>query len=65
MHRFFLCIYDFLQQRRRLCLSLLTVTIAVLLVMLSSIRYNEDIYDFLPMDENQQKAITLYQDISG
>ena len=33
--------------------------------MVSSLRYNEDIYDFLPMDDNQQKAITVYQDITG
>ncbi len=33
--------------------------------MVSSLNYNEDIYDFLPLDKNQQKAITLYQDITG
>lgn len=54
-----------MQRRRRLCMGLLFALIAVLVVMVSSLKYNEDIYDFLPMDENQQKAITLYQDISG
>ena len=33
--------------------------------MITSLRYNEDIYDFLPLSDKQQKAITLYQDISG
>lgn len=33
--------------------------------MVSSLKYNEDIYDFLPMDDDQQKAITVYQDITG
>ncbi len=33
--------------------------------MVLSLKYNEDINDFLPMDKNQQKAITLYQDITG
>lgn len=65
MVKFFLRIYDFLNERRRLCMGLLFASFAILLVMMSSLKYNEDIYDFLPMDENQQKAITLYQDISG
>lgn len=63
--QFFLKIFDFLQRHRRLCMAGLLAFVAILLVMVSSLKYNEDIYDFLPMDENQQKAITLYQDISG
>ena len=62
---FFLTTYDYLQSHKRFRLGLLLMIIAILLVMVSSLRYNEDIYDFLPMDENQQKAITLYQDITG
>ena len=65
MVSFFLHIYDFLQQRRRLCMGLLFALTALLLVMMASLRYNENIYDFLPVSGNDQKAITLYQDISG
>lgn len=61
----FLRIFDFFQHRRYLCYGLLAVLTAILLVMVSSLRYNEDIYDFLPMDDDQQKAITVYQDITG
>ena len=46
-------------------MGLLVFFIAVLLAMVSSLRYNENIYDFLPMSGNDQKAVTLYQDISG
>ena len=46
-------------------MGLLTAACVALLAMLSSLRYNEDIYDFLPLDGNQQKAVTLYQDITG
>ena len=65
MVRFFLTIYDFLQQRRRLCLGLLAAVIGILLVMVSSLKYNENIYDFLPVSGNEQKAITLYQEHHG
>ena len=62
---FFLRIYDWLQQRRRLCMWLMVALTAVLIVMVASLKYNENIYDFLPVSGNEQKAITLYQDISG
>lgn len=62
---FFLRIYDWLQQRRRLCMWLMAALTAVLIVMVASLKYNENIYDFLPVSGNEQKAITLYQDISG
>ena len=65
MVQFFLNIYDFLQARRRLCMSMLAVVTVILLVMVSSLKYNENVYDFLPISGNEQKAITLYQDITG
>ena len=65
MVRFFLTIYDFFQRRHRLCLGLLAAVIGILLVMVSSLKYNENIYDFLPVSGNEQKAITLYPDITG
>ena len=33
--------------------------------MVSSLRYNENIYDFLPLSGNEQRAITVYQDVTG
>jgi hypothetical protein len=32
---------------------------------MSTLKYNENIFDFLPVSGNEQKAITLYQDITG
>ena len=58
-------IFDYFQHRKLLCYGLLIAIIGLLLFMISSLKYNEDIYDFLPMDNDQQKAITLYQDITG
>ena len=63
--RSFLRIYDFLHQRRRLCFGLLALLTGLLVVMMSTLKYNENIYDFLPVSGNEQKAITLYQDITG
>lgn len=65
MVNFFLRIFDLLQRRRSLCMWLLVALTAVLFVMVASLKYNENIYDFLPVSGNEQKAITLYQDISG
>lgn len=65
MNTFFLNIYDYLQKHRRLCMGLLFASFGLLLLMTTSLRYNENIYDFLPLSGNEQKAISLYQDISG
>ena len=65
MVKFFLLIFDFLHHRKNFCYGLLAAITLVLFITVSSLRYNEDIYDFLPMDDNQQKAITIYQDITG
>lgn len=65
MTKFFLKIYNFLQRRRRLCMAMMFAIIAVLLVMVSSLHYNENITDFMPMGDDEKKAMALYQDISG
>lgn len=65
MVNFFLHIYDYLQNRKRLYWGLLISVIIILLMMVSFLSYNENIHDFLPMDDNERNAITLYQDISG
>ena len=65
MVNFFLRIFDALQTRRALTRWLLFGLTALLLVMMASLKYNENIYDFLPVSGDEQKAITLYQDISG
>lgn len=46
-------------------MGLLAVLTGILILMVASLKYNENIFDFLPMSGDEQKAITLYQDISG
>ena len=65
MEKFFLHIFDLFQKRKSLCFWLLTGIVCILLVMMASMKYNENIYDFLPVSGNEQKAINLYQEISG
>lgn len=65
MVKFFLSVFDYFQHRHRLCMGLIIVLMGVLLGMMASLKYNENIFDFLPISGNDQKAITLYQDISG
>ena len=65
MGDFFLHIYDFLHGRRHLCMLALFVLSGLLLAMMSSLSYNENIFSFLPMSDNNKKALSIYQDISG
>lgn len=65
MLKFFLKIYDYLHAHKGLCISSLIITVIGLSALIASLNYNENIYDFLPISANEQKAITLYQDISG
>ena len=65
MISFFLNIYDYFHARSRLCRWLLVGITAVLCGLVLTLSYDEDIFDFLPMTENQQNALTIYQDISG
>lgn len=62
---FFIHIYDYLSRHKRLCMGALFATVGVLLLLMTAIRYNENIDDFIPLSGNEQKAISLYQDISG
>lgn len=65
MTDFFIRIYDFLHVHKRLCMWIMTGVTALFLLLTYLIKYNENINDFLPLSNDEQKAITLYQDISG
>lgn len=58
-------IYDFLERHktlRRVSLALLT---ALLSALVCTLRFNEDISDFLPLGTSDREALSVYQDISG
>ncbi|MGN0236664.1 MAG: MMPL family transporter [Lepagella sp.] len=63
--RIFLSIFDFFKRFPiRAWIIFAVVTIALILSFFS-LSYKEDISDFLPLDEKNQTALSVYQDISG
>ena len=58
-------IYEYMRRHRVVCgLSFLLITILLSLLVLHQ-TYKEDISDFLPLDNKYNKALRVYQDISG
>ena len=58
-------IYDYLHRHTMVCVSTFGLLTAVLVGLVSRIDFNEDISAFLPLDENYQQSLRVYQDISG
>ncbi len=65
MGSFFLKLFDYLREHRLFGLSLFLILTALLLLSVSRVRFSEDISEFLPLDENGAKSMSLYQEISG
>ena len=59
MVNFFLRLYDMLHQRKALFTGLLLGLIMTLLVMMFSLSYNENIYDFLPLSGKPSISIRI------
>ena len=57
--------YDYLKAHRLMRLSSLLLLTVLFGVLLTRQEYKEDISDFLPLDSKYEKAMALYQDISG
>ena len=65
MVAFFLRLYDRFQKRKRGLFALLTAVCLLLLAGTLSLGRNENILDFLPVDQTHRKALDLYQQISA
>lgn len=65
MTRLALRIYDYLSHHKAMGLCLLLAVTAAATALVARLGYNEDITDFLPLDDNSHKALAIYQDISG
>lgn len=65
MIRFVVKIYDVFRKSPLLACGLFLVATAFLVSLVLTLSYKEDISDFLPLDENNQTALSVYQDISG
>lgn len=65
MSEFVLKIYDMLRSRPVVAWAVLIALTAALAWSLTTLSYKEDISDFLPLDERNHTALSVYQDISG
>ncbi len=65
MVRFFLSLYDWFTRRRVVLYGLLAVLSLFLLAGMLSLGRNENILDFLPVDNTHRKALNLYQQLSA
>ena len=54
-------IYDFLSTHRRWLWSGLTMVLIPLIVLALTLRYNEDIMDFLPLEDEDREALAEFQ----
>ena len=58
-------VYDFLRMHRFMRLFSFLVTTALLVALILTLQYKEDISDFLPLSSTHQSGLKVYQDISG
>ncbi len=65
MNRIILCIYDRFRKSPAIAWGLFLSMTILLLAALFTLGYKEDISDFLPLDEKNQTALAVYQDVSG
>ena len=65
MSRIFLKIYDFLVRRKALALVILLAAMDLCAVAVLGMHYDEDIYSFLPQNEQTRKYSSVYQRLGG
>lgn len=65
MNGLILKIYDIFRKAPILAWGLFLVLTIALICSVLTLSYKEDISDFLPLDEKNQTALSIYQDVSG
>ncbi len=58
-------IYEYMQRHHRSCLALIALTTLLFIGVLFRMHYQENITDFLPLSGTHQKAMNVYQSVSG
>ena len=58
-------IYDYLRTHTIQCVLSVCVLTSILSALILRIEFKEDISAFLPLDKDNQKALQVYQDVSG
>lgn len=57
--------YDWMRRQRMLCLTSCLLATVLLITLDLRLSFKEDITDFLPLDEQHQAQLKLFQEISG
>lgn len=57
-------IYDYFSQHKRLLWGAIIVLVVFLGVLTATLKYNEDIFDFLPVDDEYHESMEIYTKIS-
>ena len=57
-------IYDYFSQHKRLLWGAIIVLVVLLSVLTATLKYNEDIFDFLPVDDEYHESMEIYTKIS-
>lgn len=57
-------IYDYFSQHKKLLWGAMIVLVVLLGVLTSTLKYNEDIFDFLPVDDEYHESMEIYTRIS-
>ena len=65
MNKLIINIYDYFRKHPVVGWSLFIVTSVALICSVLTLSYKEDISDFLPLDDDNHTALSVYQDISG
>lgn len=65
MKKLVLCIYDWFRKYPSAAWTIFLIITGLMVYLLTTLSYKEDISDFLPLDEKNQTALSVYQDVSG
>ena len=65
MTKIVLRIYDYLRTHTIRCMLSVCMLTSILAALILRIEFKEDISAFLPLDNNSQQALQVYQDVSG
>lgn len=62
--KWLLNIYDYLSQHRRFLWVMMAAVVVCIAYLAATLRYKEDIADFLPVDEEYKESMAIYQQLS-
>lgn len=65
MNRIIISIYDSFKMKPVVAWIIFLSLTAILVLSILTLSYKEDISDFLPMDDENETALSVYQDVSG